>query len=198
MRYYSKLEGENPKSFNNKVFSEYIKSFVNKGLDALSIARLIYLKLCEVLEYDTSFMAKRQDITDPKAREVYEKKAIDITLDNNKLVCSTWADIYCNLLNDFNIKAVVSGKFHKYVTFKVGSIIVTADATEAHLNQGECCPMNDFTRVKMGIKTAGFKSEIDLEPLTEKIDYYLDQKKKVNDLKEICRESGRERVLANG
>ena len=150
---------------------------VDLNLDPFTLSRAIYINLCKLVTYDVEFIALDQNLTNERALKIYERKPEDIDVNNNKIVCKTFAEIYQNLLQRVNINAVVVGRKHKYVQFNCDGTLMMADATNSYSDDTNIS-LNDITRIQMGLKTAGFKClennkniEIPLKIADEKIEY---------------------------
>lgn len=139
----------------NKEFENYILSKINLNEDSFSIARAIYIELCRNLNYDGNYIIHTKKSNRVASQEIYNRQPIDINL-NDKVVCSTWSEIYSSILNKIGIEATVEGGLHKYVLINADGTLIKADANMCYVEPiSETC-MCDISRVKMNLGTAGF------------------------------------------
>lgn len=124
--------------------------------DKFAMCRDIYIELCKIVDYDVTFSAYKQDINNPIVRDIYYKDTGSVTLENNNVICKTWAEMYALLLGMVGIKAKVDGKFHKFVVFDCDGTLMKADATNNMLNVDTGLFMCDLAAIQMGLPTAGF------------------------------------------
>lgn len=152
---------------------------VDLNLDPFTLSRAIYINLCKLVTYDVEFTVLDQDLTNEKALEIYERKPESIDVNNNKVVCKTWAEIYQNLLQRVNINADVVGKKHKYVKFDCDGTLMMADATNSYYERTSNFHLDDITRIQLDLPTSGFRClendkniDLPLKKADEKIEYY--------------------------
>ncbi len=156
------------------------------------VARAVYIELAKLVSYDPSFLALNQDVSIEQANDIYNKKVKDITLDDNRLVCKDWAELYCSILNLLGIRAVVSGDFHKYVTFDCDGTLMKADATNTVNTLDDSLSMPDLTRIQIGLQTGGYvclEKDKDITDILHEVDKELgfatsSIEKKYNELEE--------------
>ncbi len=162
------LEGEfKLKKIDNELESTILRR-VNPDADQFTLARAIYIELCKLTSYDVNYAARGKG--DSKAEEIYNKEVGEITLDNNKLVCKSFSEIYATILNKVGIKAIVPDQYHKYVLLLCNGIIIKADATQTSSNYKEEFSLPDIVRVKLGLPTAGFEAYNKGNVITSSID----------------------------
>lgn len=147
------LDGLGP----NKRFQRAVEKDVYFDTDELSLALFYYLSLGNKLVYDDLFDAFSQDLSIDFVKDIYRQDIHDVTLNHNKVVCSSWAGLFAYFLNKNHIEAVVSSSgTHKYVTFKAGGYLCQADATLNFFDSKNRSSMSDLTRVKLGLQPCGF------------------------------------------
>ena len=94
--------------------------------NSLEIAYFLYIRTGEIFEYDPRW----EVASDKEAKQIFEKK-IDIhNISSFKIVCSSWAYLYADLLQEFNIPAEVIGKRHLKVKFWIEKEEYIADITD--------------------------------------------------------------------
>lgn len=146
------LDGLGP----NKRFQRAVEKDVYFDTDELSLALFYYLSLGNKLVYDDLFDAFSQDLSIDFVKDIYHQDIHDVTLNHNKVVCSSWAGLFAYFLNKNHIEAVVSSSgTHKYVTFKAGGYLCQADATCNLADTTNHSSMSDLTRVKLGLQPCG-------------------------------------------
>lgn len=161
------LEGEfELKKIDNELESTVLRR-VNPNADQFTLARAIYVELCKLTSYDVNYAARGKG--DSKAEEIYNKEAEEVTLEDNKLVCKSFSEIYATILNKVGIKAIVNEGYHKYVLFLCNGIVIKADATQTNSNFREEFSLPDIIRVKLGLPTAGFEAVNKQNIITESI-----------------------------
>lgn len=132
----------------------------DKDYTKMEIARYIYIRLGQLLVFDPLYVYGSISVQN---RLVY--KFVDIeNLENNKVICSTWALIYSELLDEFDIENEVRGTRHYYVLVNIDGYIFKADATEGN-------SMLDLGRIKYGDATQNYEAE-NIEEIDKKINYY--------------------------
>ena len=124
--------------------------------DKFAMCRDIYIELCKIVDYDVTFSAYDQNMNIPIARDIYNKSPDSITLENNAVVCKTWAEMYAILLGMVGITAKVDGNFHKFVVFDCDGTLMKADATNNMMNIDAGLFMCDLAAIQIGLPTAGF------------------------------------------
>lgn len=173
----------------NKGLENKIMEKCSPDLNKFGLARSLYLQSCRILTYDINYL-----IGDDKVREkIYNRSAEDINVNKNRVVCKTWAETFCSLCNKNGIRAIIDGKYHKYVILDCDGIIIKADATNKYKNNDEDFEMADMMRVKIGLRTAGFTPVIENNDFYKKLDNadriinYQDNKYE-NDKQELIKE----------
>jgi uncharacterized cupredoxin-like copper-binding protein len=116
---------------------------VNLHEDTFVVARSIYMELCKLVTIDDSFLAQPKKIEEQNRTIAKEK---------------SFAAIYATLLRRVGIDAVVSSGKEKSALFLYKGLVVKANATEKGTQIGENYYVSDITRVKIGLKTVGFKA----------------------------------------
>jgi len=157
----------------NKKLEKIISKSINKNMDDFTKARAIYLKLGELLVYDETFFHLDQNINNETAKNIYNKKLSEISVEKNNVICKSWAELYCLLLNKNGIKASVASRkeksLHKYVRININGEFITADATEAKLDPIDKSFLIDLTRIKLGLNTLGFTYENPTKGIDDKL-----------------------------
>jgi hypothetical protein len=154
------LEGEGTLKKIDAQLEKTILKRVNPNASPFTLARGIYIELCKLTSYDENYDAqKRINQDSPIASEIYNKSPEEVTLDRNKLVCKTFAEIYATLLNKVGIKAIVEGDIHQYVRFECQGVLIKADATTTGFQPSDSIPLADIIRVKLNLPTIGFEAE---------------------------------------
>lgn len=140
----------------NPDFEKFIMAGIDNYTNPLVAVRMIYLKLAQVLCYDEHFPAYNQNLANPIMQELYYTRSSEVTLENNKVTCALWANVYVLFLQKLGIdaKVIVNDK-HKLVEFTIEGVRYTADATNSFLDKDNIY-VNDFTRVKLNSPTVGF------------------------------------------
>ena len=144
----------------------YIKQEVNRLnlTDALEISRFIYIKLGELFFYDAAYQTYPKESLE--RQKIFNKK-IDIkNVTHFNLVCSTWAHLYVDLLNEFDIPCeYVEIDKHAYVRIRYNFNNINADL---------CYTFKDFTAIKYGYQTELFSldTENDYLNIDKKIHYW--------------------------
>ncbi len=113
--------------------------------DMLTKVRWIYLKTCELFSYDWRFFYS----DNRKKEEIYHFRLDKENISQFEIICSTWAYLFCDLLQYIGVTAeVINPKPpHCLVRFELEKDVFLADATKGY----------DFSRVKIGFSTNGFK-----------------------------------------
>lgn len=134
------LTGERCEVKIDPVLEKEVLKKVNLQEDTFVIARSIYMALCKLVTMDDRFLV--------------QPKEANQTIDNEK----SFAAIYATFLRKVGIDAVVSPGKEKATLFLYKGLVVKADATKKGTQIGENYHVNDITRVKIGLKTVGFKA----------------------------------------
>ena len=120
--------------------------------DKFSIARFIYLRLGELFTYDSAYYTYNEDSKERK--KLYDKRINIRNVRDFKVVCASWARMYEELLQFFNIKAYYkesSKKYsHAYVIFYIGINAFLADMTIG---------FEDISNIKFGLHTNNFECD---------------------------------------
>lgn len=151
------IDGYVPDSDVNIKLKESVLKGLDLNEDKLLLARQIYINLCKVLKYDTSFPYLSSYNNTEQANDIYNRDINDITLKNNDIICKSWAEIYAKVLIDIGLNAKVVGTNHRHVTFQYGDLLIEADATNVIKDEADNY-MNDLTRVKLDLTPTGFTS----------------------------------------
>jgi len=172
----------------DKKLEETVFKRVNMNAEPFQLARAIYIELCKLTSYDATFYAYQEiDRKGEKYKALYNKPVELINLENNKVTCRSFSEIYATLLNKVGIKAIVAGKNHKYTLFLHKGVIIKADATNKNFNIGEEFKLPDIIRVKLNLPTAGFRAyniQNDISYVLEQVDIFNEeyQDKKISNL----------------
>ena len=129
------------------------------------VARVLYIRLCKLLRFDFNVFAYMDQENDENFEKIYYKNISEVGEKHNEIVCATWASMYCTILHELGIKAMLAGKRHKYVILDADGVLIKADATK-NICDSFAVSMNDLTRVQNGLKTKGFiclESDRDIE-----------------------------------
>ena len=150
--------------FENLIMSMIPKNITDKG----TLSYEIYKAVCLATQYDTGYFIMRndqfsQDFVD-KLRHV---NISDLTVENNRLVCSTFSELYCYILSKFGIEShLIESKSpqnldndicHRLVEVVTDNDIIYADATNGIVDEYNL-NMTDMSRAKLGLEPANFKS----------------------------------------
>lgn len=147
----------------NPDFEKMIMTGIDNFTNPLVASRIIYLKLAQVLCYDEHVPAYNQNLANPIMQNLYYTKSSEVTLENNRVTCILWANVYASLLQKLGIDAKVIGNGkHKLVEFTIEGTTYTADATNSFLDNDNIY-INDFTRVKLNSPTVGFSGANNLD-----------------------------------
>lgn len=175
------ISGRKPLGEVDNSILEYIDSKIDNNWDNFTKARAIYVELCNVLYYNAKYLGLfyieyNGLITEDEVETLEEIKNQDIStvsLENNRLICYAWADLYGSILTKYGIDCLVdNGKGvseHTYVLFEYNGIIIKTDATGTYLGKRDNIRIHDFARVKGGIEPTGF----DALDSSKNIDYLL-------------------------
>lgn len=170
------LFGDLPKGVLDSDLEKYISSKINYSVSKFSIAIQIYREICKISLYDATFFALKQDLSNPIAKNIYDKSISEINLNNTKMICTTWADLFATFLIQHGYKARVCGDFHKVVVFDCEGVILQADATKQIVGK-DGFYFNDFTRSKLNMPLAGItclNENYNINPLLDQL--YHDSK----------------------
>lgn len=154
---------------DKRLMEEVVKG-VDMNQDPLTIAYWLYVRLCNLLTYDVSYAVLQEVSPEAKESDIYNKSIKEIGIENNQVICKSWAELYCSILSNMGVKAIVAGNGHKYVLFEVNGEVIKADATNVYRNQDENFYMCDLARVQAGLKTTGFIYNDSTKKINSKID----------------------------
>ena len=139
----------------NGNLKNYIFDNMPEGLNDLEKARYIYLKINSELSYSPGWIGSRN-----KYSELYHQHFDISNMPSDEIICSNWAQIYSDLLNEAGIKNNIRGlsnEFtHKWVVFEVDNRFFLADPTNTYRFKSDITNLNDLDRIQLGIETKGF------------------------------------------
>lgn len=137
----------------------------DESLDKFELARNLYFQSCILLDFDVNFL-----VGDAlEKNNIYNKSAKDISARKNRVICKTWAEIFASICNKNGIRAIISGMYHKYVILDIDGMFIKADATKIFSNGDEDIKMADIQKVKLGLKTAGYRPFINSKIFYKKL-----------------------------
>lgn len=131
---------------NEELYNSIIKE-VKQVPNKMALAIELYKALNKRVIYDELYSAFKDDL-----KFVKNKSIEDVTLENNEIICTIWAELYATILRKNNIDAVVSGTTHKYVIFCADNHFIKADATENIRNEQDSSRLTDLVRAKLDIR----------------------------------------------
>ena len=137
------LTGERYEVKVDPILEKEVLKKVNLKEDTFVLARSIYMELCKLVTIDDTFLVQQKE----------ENKSVRI-VDQEKC----FSNIYATLLRKVGIDAVVSSGKEKSTLFLYKGLVIKANAVEKGTQIGENDHVNDITRVKIGLKTVGFKA----------------------------------------
>lgn len=133
----------------NPELALYIDSSLGDYDNKLQLALTIYILLAKKLVYSPEYACLNNNRNFRSINEV--------NLNNNSIICTQWAKIYCSLLNKYGIYASLSSnnQGHYYVTFKLDDVIYYADSS---IYGGDLSNyrLSDFSNVQYGFDLFGF------------------------------------------
>lgn len=137
---------------------EAVMNDVDMSKKGAFLAAEIYNSLNKRVSYDEVFGIFEQDTSLDFIKDIYNKKAEEITIDKNTVICHNWSDSFAYSLqkNGFNEVVVNKAVTHSQVYFKADNHMFRADATGKILGLDEQNQMSDLTRAKLGIMPQGF------------------------------------------
>ena len=192
-RCFQNIDIENTAPYIGKLHPSLEKKVMENipsSLDSFAFARAVYLELCNLLKYNTTFLAYRQDEKNPIAQRIYQMNPAKFSLKYNDVTCNTFSEIYASFLNKYtNLKAIVYGDQHKYVLFVYQGILIKADATEINKDSNHY-RLPDITRVKLGLPTFGFQAFSSKYTISSALEY---TDKKISNCQQV---SSSKRVIA--
>lgn len=126
----------------------YVSKYVSDDMSTLENAISIYLALGDVLCYSPYFSLTHDFNKISMVR--------DINLNNNEMICKSWAILYYRLLKHFGIKARIHrSTAHYKVEMTLDGVIYSMDATGYGGNH-YFYTLSDTTRIKCNLKISGF------------------------------------------
>ena len=137
------IEADYDTNLERKIFDR-----MPENLTELEQSKYIYNKLNEEMAYSSEYFFA----TDKNIKTEIFEKTIDLSnVTDNKIVCSNWSEMYCELLKQNGMNAKVMGAGHKWVVFELSDGTKwLADATQPYNG------FTDLTNAKTGTKTGGF------------------------------------------
>lgn len=167
-------------SLNEKIRIAITKN-INTSDSKFIIARKLYLNSCLILNYDIEYLFYNSVFNMEKIEDkinilnsIKYKKLREITTENHKVICTTWAKMYARLLCEYGIMARVIGDYHKYVVFDCDGTLMMADATQSTNNKEYNIFLNDLTRVKLNATTKSYRC-LEKNKIIDKILENVDQ-----------------------
>lgn len=137
--------------FSNKLDDKmitYVSKYVSDDMSTLEKAISIYLALGDVLCYSPYFSLTHDFNKISMVR--------DINVDDNEMICKSWAILYYRLLKHFGIKARIHrSTAHYKVEMTLDGVIYSMDATGYGGNH-YFYSLSDTTRIKCNLKISGF------------------------------------------
>ncbi len=185
----------------NKEFVSAIMSNIPEWAIYEDLARAIYIELNKRVKYDDGIVYGNQDLSVNFIKEIYNKNRNEINLENNKITCKNWSELYAELLELNGIKAYILGEKHKYIEFFINNKMIIADGTNIikdENNKHEI--MNDLDRAKYGIKPKGFLSSDNqnFDKIDKVLGYEVNVTKIDDEVKNILSEfSNKEEIYIN-
>lgn len=126
------------------------------------IAYFLYIRTGEIFEYNPLW----EIASDKEATKIFKERIDIYCVQQFKIVCSSWAYLYKDLLEAFKIHAQIVGKNHVKVIFWINQIEYVADMTKNY---------EDLWRIKFGLPLLHFhpkdKEVIEDKKLDKKIKY---------------------------
>lgn len=151
--------------FENLVLGMIPKDITDKG----TLSYEIYKAVCLATQYDAGYFVMRgkdkfsQDFIDRLRRTDIS----DLTTEKNRLICTTFSELYCYFLSKYGIKSLLveskspeninNNICHYLVQVNTENDVIYADATNGVVDD-HGLNMTDMTRAKLGIEPANFKS----------------------------------------
>ena len=124
-----------------------ISDSMPKGLSELEKSKYIYNNINKLMEYNLDYTYGSKEY-----RSNVSGQEVDVNnITNNKVICDTWADMFCQLLQKNGVDAKVMGNKHRWVVFELkDGTKWAADATQAYNG------MTDLASSKLGLESGGF------------------------------------------
>lgn len=120
----------------------YVKENLPDNLNGTKeLAYCLYVLLGDILQYDAAFVLD-------KDRKLNWMK--DLTIDNNKVICSSWSVSYYKLLEQYGIESYIDGFEHFSVFIPCDHTVYNADATS--ILEG----LSDLANIKFNFYSQGF------------------------------------------
>lgn len=125
---------------------ELLKNEINilKIDNKYKIARYLYIRTGEIFNYDPIYVFSSEEI-----RELLKKKKINSkNVTSFDLICFSWANLYAELLESFNIKyQIIRNDNHAAIIVVIDNKMFLADLTNRNI---------DISRIKFGTKIQNF------------------------------------------
>lgn len=133
----------------NPELALYIDSSLGDYDNNLQLALTIYILLAKKLVYSPEYACLNNNRNFRSINEV--------NLNNNSIICTQWAKIYCALLKKYGVDAGISSnnQGHYYVTFTIDNVIYCADSSIYGGNFSNY-RLSDFSNVQYGFDLFGF------------------------------------------
>lgn len=146
---------------------DYVSRYVYEDMSPLENAISIYLCLGDVLCYSPYFCLTHD----------YNKTNMvrDVNLEQNEIICKSWAVLYYRLLKNFGIKSKVDrNKNHYRVEMDYNGVIYSIDAT-GYGGNAYYYSISDTTRIKSDLKIDSFlvsrtKDSLDINRFSDAVD----------------------------
>lgn len=132
----------------SKSLKNYIDNNIQDCNNDLEVAYTIYILLGKVLYYSPLYARYKMNSLVPNVD--------NISIYDPYVNCTTWSELYNELLLDYGIDSKIMGDKHKCVEFKVGDMIVRGDAT-IYLPNGLFDISSDLTNIKCGLDILYFR-----------------------------------------
>ncbi len=141
----------------NNQLDNYLFNDLNKNYNDIELLFYIYIKLCFLGKYDSSY------IIDKSKKSIYNKEEQEnICIDNPYVICSNFSRILTKLYNSLNNKIKArsikkNNSLHECINVKFKNINFIIDGTYTFGY------FNDLTRSKIGIPFNGMRNLYDSE-----------------------------------
>lgn len=157
----------------NWEFSEGLRTAVLSDMPLdLSLeeqALFIYVKLCEVLEYDEEYSYRNEEISSQFSKD-FSKEYLETIVPGSKITCYDFSRIFSKFVNELegDIEAVVISQGtnggHFLTGFYTDNVQVRLEAININLD-GHTDPTNDLMKAKNGIKLRGIRAVHDKDEI---------------------------------
>lgn len=154
----NKLVGKVPSGEIDSEFERSVLTSVDFTKPKFLVALQIYINLLNSTTYDPNIKANKIDVKNPDLtdlKNIYFKKTKNVTIKNNRTVCTTISDLFALLLIKCGFKARVINEFHAYTIFDCDGELIKADPSIL-IRDNNGFSMMDFTRSKLGLPIEGF------------------------------------------